>query len=180
MSSRNSCSSAVAFLARLNAELERRGLGRVVIVGGFAVELYSGGVYRTGDVDFVLDTHNPQAALEVFTALANAAGWRRVSRVWEGPSPLYLDLVGLEYLGRVKELWACGSRLYVQSPEDSVVSSLAACVLRNSPADCERAAAVLAAQWEQIDWAYLRERAKREEVLEKLVELADKVARLRG
>ncbi|MEL9991203.1 MAG: hypothetical protein QXP98_08575 [Thermoproteus sp.] len=47
----------------------------------------------------------------------------------------------------MKELVVCGGSVYVQSPEDSIVSSLNACVFRGSPADCERAAAVLAAQW---------------------------------
>jgi len=37
------------FLAILNTLLEDKGLGRIIIVGGFAVELYSGRSYRTGD-----------------------------------------------------------------------------------------------------------------------------------
>ena len=39
------------FLAMLNTLLEEKGLGRVIIVGGFAAEIYSGRSYRTGDVD---------------------------------------------------------------------------------------------------------------------------------
>ncbi len=171
----SSCSPALVFLAKLNEELERLGLGRVVIVGGFAVELYSGGAYRTGDVDFVIDTLRPEDANRIFAEAAEAAGWRKVSRVYEGPGALYLDLVGYSYLGRVKEMRICGGRLYVESPEDAVVASLNACAFWDSPADCERAAAVMAAQWSHIDWSYLRERAVREGVVEKLEELRGKV-----
>jgi hypothetical protein len=147
----------------------------VVVVGGFAVELYSGGAYRTGDIDFVLDTPRPEEAYRVFAEMAEAAGWRRAARVYEGPGAMYLDLVGYLYLGRVKELHVCGGRVYVEAPEDAIVTSLNACVFWDSPADCERAAAVMAAQWGHLDWAYLRERAEREGVVEKLEELARRV-----
>ncbi|MEZ0318517.1 MAG: hypothetical protein ABWK05_00785 [Pyrobaculum sp.] len=97
-----------------------------------------------------------------------------MSRVYEGPGALFLDLVGFTYVGRVKELVACGG-VYVQSPEDSIVSSLNACVYWDSPADCERAAAVLAAQWTVLDWNYLYDKASREGVVKKLEALRDKV-----
>jgi hypothetical protein len=171
------CSPALALLVKLNEELERRGLGRVVIVGGFAVELYSGGVYRTGDIDFVIHTTRPEEAYRIFIELAAAAGWRKVSRVYEGPGALYLDLVGYLYTGRVKKFYVCGSKVYVQSPEDAVVSSLNACVYWDSPADCERAASILAAQWSYIDWTYLRELAERDGVVKKLEELIGKIQR---
>lgn len=167
----SSCSPALSLLAELNREMESRRLGRVVIVGGFAVELYSGGAYRTGDVDFVLDTYKPEEARRVFEELAGSRWWRRISRTYEGPGALFLDPVGYEYTGRVKVLEICGGRVYVQSPEDAVVSSLNACVYRNSPGDCERAAAVLAAQWDHVDWGYLATLAERNGVLPKLNEL---------
>jgi hypothetical protein len=167
----SSCSPALGFLAELNEEVKRRGLGRVVIVGGFAVELYSGGAYRTGDIDFVIDTPRVKEAQRVFEELTTKRGWRKVSRVYEGPGALYLDLVGYTYTGRVKELHICGGSVYVQSPEDAIVSSLNACVYWESPADCERAAAVLSAQREHIDWGYLLELARRNGVDKKLEEI---------
>jgi len=42
-------------MAEVNAFLEECGLGRVIVVGGYAVELYSGGAYRTGDVDVIVE-----------------------------------------------------------------------------------------------------------------------------
>lgn len=54
--------SLLNFLARINDRLESEGVGRVIIVGGFAAELYSGGgVYRTGgDVDVIIDSRIPR------------------------------------------------------------------------------------------------------------------------
>lgn len=40
--------SLLGFLARVNGRLESEGVGRVVIVGGFAAELYSGGAIGLG------------------------------------------------------------------------------------------------------------------------------------
>lgn len=50
------CSPALALLARLDEELVRRRPGRVIVVGELAMELYSGGAYRAGDVDFINTT----------------------------------------------------------------------------------------------------------------------------
>jgi hypothetical protein len=35
--------------------LESRGFGRIIITGGFAVEVYTGRVHRTMDVDIIAD-----------------------------------------------------------------------------------------------------------------------------
>jgi hypothetical protein len=43
------------FLAILNTLIEERHLGRIIIVGGFAAEIYSGRSYRTGDVDIIIE-----------------------------------------------------------------------------------------------------------------------------
>lgn len=99
-------------------------------------------------------------------------------RLYEGPGALFLDLVGFTYIGRVKELVACGGYVYVQSPEDSIVASLNSCVYWHSPADCERAAAVLAAQWAVLDWGYLYDKASREGVAHMLEELREIVKKL--
>jgi len=43
------------FLAILNCLIEREKIGRIIIVGGFAAEIYSGRSYRTGDVDIIVE-----------------------------------------------------------------------------------------------------------------------------
>ncbi len=47
--------ATLRFLAWLNTVALRYG-GRVVITGGFAVEVYSGRAYRTLDVDIVVES----------------------------------------------------------------------------------------------------------------------------
>ncbi len=56
-------------VAWINTWLERRGLGRVVVTGGFAVEVYTGRAYRTMYVDIIVD-NGPGAARNVEKALA--------------------------------------------------------------------------------------------------------------
>jgi len=40
--------------AWLNTRLEERGIGRIIITGDFAVEIYTGRAYRTMDVDVLV------------------------------------------------------------------------------------------------------------------------------
>jgi hypothetical protein len=51
---KNETERFLCFLSWLNEKLERKGLGRIIVVGGFAAEIYSGRAYRTGDVDIIV------------------------------------------------------------------------------------------------------------------------------
>ncbi|MGC8606071.1 MAG: hypothetical protein ACP5GZ_01025 [Vulcanisaeta sp.] len=166
-------SSLLNFLARVNSRLESEGAGRIIIVGGFAAELYSGGVYRTGDVDVIIDSRDSERAMGILYEELNHINARREGRVWVSDyfGVLALDIVGVTYVGRVKVLRVDNGHVYIESPEDNAVTSLNACVYWSSDADCERAAAVLAVQWGSIDWNYLVDRAWREGVLDKLNEI---------
>ena len=72
-----------------------------------------------------------------------------------------------------------GKRVYVEPPEECIVSSLAACAYRESDLDCERASMVMAAQWEVIDWGYLEKRCEEEGVAAKLAEVKRAVEAVR-
>jgi len=66
----------VAALASWLQSLVPAAAGKPVLVGGGAVELYSGGAYRTGDLDFVGDLgEEGRRQLE-------AVGFRRQGRYW--------------------------------------------------------------------------------------------------
>jgi hypothetical protein len=43
-----------------------------------------------------------------------------------------------------------GKRVYIEPPEECIVSALAACVYWGSDLDCEKAAMVMVAQWDAI------------------------------
>ena len=79
-----------ALLAVINRVLEESGAGRVVAVGGFALELLTGGAMRTLDVDFVVEGYEAFNALEEALRLLSAATGERSAR---GP---VLSLRGVE------------------------------------------------------------------------------------
>lgn len=164
-------------MAEVNAFLEECGLGRVIVVGGYAVELYSGGAYRTGDVDVIVEGGG--ALLR--RALGLIEEWRE--RVWVHRALSYaIDIVSPSY-GKPKQpvvLEVGGKRVYVEPPEECIVSALAACVYWGSDLDCEKAAMVMAAQWDVIDWEYLERRCVEEGVAEKLEEVKRVVESVRG
>jgi len=155
-------------VAEVNSFLEERGLGRVIVVGGYAVELYSGGAYRTGDVDVIVE----RASALLRTALGMIEEWR--GRVWIHEALSYaIDIVSSFY-DKPKQpvvLEVGGKKVYVEPPEECIVSALAACVYWGSDLDCEKAAMVMAAQWNAIDWEYLERRCAEEGVAERLAEV---------
>ncbi len=109
-------------IALINEFLEERGLGRAIIVGGYAVELYTGGAYRTGDVDIVVE-----GAVDVVKEALNLLG-RRVGRMWvldvEGLAAKAVDIASRLY-DRPKppvEVRVEGLKAYVEPPEEAVIS----------------------------------------------------------
>jgi len=164
--------SVLEVVAEINVFYEEHGLGRLIVVGGYAVELYTGSAYRTGDVDLVVEGD----AGVLREALGMLEEWR--GRVWYLRGFRYaVDIVSTSYSGgkepvrlRLDNRW-----VYVEPPEDSILSSLRACVYWESHLDCERAAMVMAAQWPRIDWQYLESAAAREGLSEKLAEIRETV-----
>lgn len=160
--------SVVEVLAAVNSFLEERGLGRVIIVGGYAVEIYSGGAYRTGDVDVIVEG----GAELLRRALGLVEEWRGRVWVYKGLEQA-IDIVSTRYAkprGPVR-LRVGGRAVYVEPPEESIVSCMSACVHWQSDLDCEKAAMVMAAQWDVVDWEYLERRAREEHALERLEEV---------
>jgi len=167
--------SALEVLAAVNSFMEERGLGRVIIVGGYAVEVYSGGAYRTGDVDIIVEG----GADLLRRALGMVEEWR--GRAWVCRGLGYaVDIVPRRY-DKPKEpvrLRVGEWSVYVEPPEESIVSCLCACVCWQSDLDCEKAAMVMAAQWDALDWEYLVRRAREEGVLPRLEEVRRVVERV--
>lgn len=158
------------FLSWLNEYLESRGLGRVILVGGFAVEVYTGSTYRTLDVDIVV-TGGIDLVRSFLDAIADRVGRTWVPRL----SPLAergIDLVGTVPTGKRRpvELRVRGRRLYVEAPEDLIVKSLAGWKFWNSEEDRDKAILLLRALRGRVDLEYLRRRAKEEGILDVLEE----------
>ena len=127
-----------------------------VLVGGAAVELYTGGAYVTGDLDFV--GHVPAA---VAGRLA-AAGFSRAGRHWlHEPGQVFIEFPG-EALGPGEEsvrLRVGDVDVVTISPEDAVAERLSAWQHWRSMVDGVNAWLLFGAQRRGLDRARLRERA---------------------
>lgn len=165
------------FISWLNAELERRGLGRIIVTGGFAVEVYTGRVHRTMDVDVIAEGAQAARVVEEFLAKFS-------ERIGRGYLPRYevlqlksLDLVSTVYdknLPPVK-LLVGEYYVYLVPVEELVVAYLAGWKYWNATEDRDKALWLYAVWRERVNIEYLKNRAKEERVedyLEKLEEIA--------
>jgi hypothetical protein len=113
-------------LSWLNEELMKRGLGRVIIVGGFAAEIYSARAYRTGDVDIIVE--GDVNFVREFLKAVSDVGLRIYLLKFPQFTEKGIDIVADRYEKQKKavELKIRGRTLYIIPPEEVVVSSLAA------------------------------------------------------
>ncbi|BCU70190.1 hypothetical protein [Stygiolobus caldivivus] len=152
------------FLAILNTLLEEMGVGRVVIVGGFAAEVYSGRGYRTGDVDIIVEG-DTQIVRDVLREISDFGiriylprvreisekGIDIVSNVYDRPKPPLRMKVDSYYV-------------YILPPEEVVLNYLEAWKFWNSLEDRNKAVLVYCAQLDKIDLAYLNDQAEKRNV----------------
>ena len=168
------------FVACLNSFLERHGIGRLIIVGGYAVELYSGGAYKTGDVDVIVE-----GDVDFVKSVLSKLSGKRGGRIWVlreiGLISKAIDIVSSLYDKEKNpvRVEVEDFTVYIEPPEETIISCLNACIYWKSDLDCEKAAMVMAAQWDRIDWSYLRARSEKENVAEILEKIKTIVGELR-
>ena len=134
-----------------------------VLVGGAAVELYSGGGYRTGDLDFV-GTVSEDAAKRL-----EKNGFKRKGGYWiREQGEVFVEFPSAELAaGEASvEIELHGTTILVISPEDLVVDRLAAWQFWDSQQDAVNA--FLVARSTQLDARRLRRNAGRRQVLKSL------------
>ena len=159
------------FVAWLNTFVEGRGLGRIVITGGFAVELYTGRVYRTMDVDIIVEGYSN--IVEEFL--------RRFSeKIGRGYLPTYevltlksIDIVSTTYT-RKKEptkLYVDDFYIYVDPIEDLITTYLTSWKYWNSTEDRDKVLWLLITWYDKLDWNYLNNICAEKGVLDKLKEV---------
>ena len=103
-----------------------------VLVGGAAVELYTGGAYTTGDFDFIGDV--PDSVGEAL----KQAGFKREGRHWiHSEAELYVEFPGsaVQPHERAAKVKFGKVSVLVLSPEDMIVDRLAAWQFWNSTTD---------------------------------------------
>ncbi|MEM2021364.1 MAG: hypothetical protein QXP80_03955 [Zestosphaera sp.] len=164
------------FLSWLNKELEERGLGRIIITGGFAVEVYTGRVYRTMDVDIIVEGADAVRLVENFLIKFS-------ERIGRGYLPRYevlqlksIDIVSLVYRKKapLTKLFVESLCVYVEPVEELVVTYLAGWKYWNATEDRDKALWLYITWRDRIDLSYLTDRSKEEGVADYL-ELLGKI-----
>jgi len=155
---------------------ETEGQEAPVLVGGGAVELYTGGAYTTEDLDFVGSVPGPGVEREL-----REAGFERHGRHWiheEAEIFLELPASALDEGSRVDEVEVEGHRLKVLAPEAVLVDRLAAWVHWRSSLDGVAAFLLYRELGPGLDQEALHSLAVRDEVLEGLDRLERFVEKL--
>ncbi|RLE54968.1 MAG: hypothetical protein DRJ40_09465 [Thermoprotei archaeon] len=160
------------FIAWLSSELEGRGLGRIVIVGGFAVEVLTQSTYRTLDVDIVVEGPGIDVVKRFLELLSHARSGRVFVLRLSALARKGIDVVGSSYRKprdpialRVDDY-----RVYIEPPEELIVTYLCAWKYWRSLGDRDKVLILLGVYWDRIDREYLVERCRVEGVEDKLFE----------
>ena len=165
------------FLSWLNKEVEGRGLGKIIITGGFAVEVYTGRIYRTMDVDIVVEGELTHKVLECFLA-------RFSEKIGRGYLPRYdviqlksLDIVSIVYDKKVPptKLLVSDYYVYLVPVEELVITYLAGWKYWKATEDRDKALWLYATWRKKLNSGYLRKRAEEEGVEDYLEELDEYV-----
>jgi hypothetical protein len=165
------------FMAWLNTRLEEKRLGRIIVTGGFAVEVYTGRTYRTMDVDIIVE--GPKAA-EIIEAFLKKFS----ERIGRGYLPRYealqlksIDIVSTTYTRSIQptKILIDNLHVYLEPVEELIITYLAGWKFWKSTEDRDKALWLLIAWRDSINMEYLEKRAQEEKVydfmqsLEKLV-----------
>jgi len=150
-----------------------------IIVGGHAVELYTAGHYTTVDVDLVVSGYD--YAKDIFKRLGfvkmpGERHWYHRELVLAIEIP---DSILNGSMDKAIEVqFEDGYNVYVIGIEDLILDRVRAAVYWDSTSDRQWALFLLSAQWNDIDFDYLKEEAKKESAKEKTSEIYDTVLAL--
>jgi hypothetical protein len=152
-----------------------RGGASVFLVGGQAVETYTGGVFTTDDIDITTtDTKGTEGLL-------SKLGFAREGMIWVSTRlGLAIHLVSSYPSGslRVRTIEVDGYTVKIVGVEDLIIDRLTAAKYWKSERDGEQAEALLNVFRESIDNAYLNRLAKDESVYDYLVRARRRVPRI--
>lgn len=154
---------ALSFTASLLTEVfEGKGL-KPVLVGGFAVEIYTQSHYTTYDIDFVM------AGYEQATDILNELGFIKEGRTWYCERLNTVVEIPDNHLAgdpeRIVEVHLSNAmKVNVIGIEDLIIDRLQACVHWRSGEDCEWAERLFVTHKERIDLEYLIKQAEKNDV----------------
>jgi len=149
-----SCCNEEEFWAYIAWHLDKAGIDSV-LVGGAVVSIYTEGLYRSGDVDLVLESFPGNGISDVLAPL----GFHPSGRHWSHPActHLYVEFppgpvsLGEEFPVIPSEIEKDGRRLKLLSPTDCVKDRLAAWIHWKARSRLDQAALVAIRQRKVID-----------------------------
>ncbi|MCK4617475.1 hypothetical protein KAT45_01095 [Candidatus Aerophobetes bacterium] len=161
------------FAAIISEFLQKNYQVDLVVVGGNAVEFYTLGSYSTEDIDVVV------CDFGIVEDLLRDLGFEKINRIWYREDlDISIDLTGSELAGdpkRVSRVSIKGKMVQVIGLEDIIVDRLNAFIHWKSEQDGFWAQEMVAIHQEDIDWKYLEERCKKEQVASALEKLKKEI-----
>jgi hypothetical protein len=150
------------FLAILNTLTEERHLGRIIIVGGFAAEIYSGRSYRTGDVDIIIEGEAENLVRQVLKKISDFGLRVYLPKIRE-ISEKGIDIVNNVYNKHKPplKLQVDSYHVYIIPPEEVVLTYLEAWKFWNSTEDRNKAVLVYCAQRDVMDINYINSESEK-------------------
>lgn len=151
----------VFFLAWLNGKLKAAGSRALpVLVGGSAVQLYTGGNYASIGIDIYLDDILPAVGI------LGEHGFVRTGRHYFSEEyDLLAEFVSGRIPEKVSEIEYERHIILVSSPEEMIIDRLNAAKWRKIPKDLEWARVMLSLSNKiELDMAYLHKRAREEDI----------------
>ncbi|WP_438839348.1 hypothetical protein [Ignisphaera cupida] len=161
------------FLAWLNSELEKRCLGKIIVTGGFAVEVYTGRIYRTMDVDIIVENAKAKNIIDEFLNMFS-------EKIGRGHLPKYeilqlksIDIVSTVYNKPVipTKIIVNSFTLYLEPVEELIVTYLAGWKFWGATEDRDKAIWLYMVWKDKLNMHYLESRALKENVYDYLQEL---------
>ena len=137
----------------------------VVLVGGQAVETYTGGEFTTGDID--ITTSDKKTTEQILTSI----GFQRIGMIWLNEQiGIAIHIVGMfpRNLSKTHTIEVGPYNVRLVGIEDLIIDQLAAAKFWKRPSDIEQAKILFANFKKQLDMDYLTKRASDEHVLDVL------------
>jgi len=174
LSIEDSVKRKVLFIALFSREIVQRGGKQPIIVGGEAVEIYTQGSYTTGDIDI-------KSSLELTEAVLKEWGFVKAGRPWINKEmDIYVDWLGSsleegEEAEKRASIIKISEELEIRviSIEDLVIDRLGAFKWWSDTDSLIWAKVLIRVKnsISSLDEAYIRERAKKTDLLDILEEL---------
>jgi len=161
------------FAAIISEFLQKNHQVDLVVVEGNAVEFYTLGSYSTEDIDIVVTNFG------IVENLLQYLDFEKINRIWYREDiDISIDLVGSELAGdpkRVSRVSIKDKTVQVIGLEDVIVDRLNAFIHWKSEQDGFWAQEIMAIHQEDIDWRYLEQRCKKEQITSALEDIKKKI-----